>query len=117
MRAARDRPDLAAAIIYNGKVPSDWEQSFIVCLYKGKRGCIGKGNLSRTQAGKAGHGSPGEDCGWPRPTVGVNGQFPVWLRPRQRQNICNLCCQTAAREVSSCQQESLLGFHRPGKGV
>ena len=28
--------DLAAAIIRDGKVPSDWEQSFIVCLYKGK---------------------------------------------------------------------------------
>ena len=28
--------DLAAAIIPDGKVPSDWEQSFIVCLYKGK---------------------------------------------------------------------------------
>ena len=27
--------DLAAAIIRDGKVPSDWEQSFIVCLYKG----------------------------------------------------------------------------------
>ena len=26
--------DLAAAIIRDGKVPSDWEQSFIVCLYK-----------------------------------------------------------------------------------
>ena len=28
--------DLAAAIIRDGKVPSNWEQSFIVCLYKGK---------------------------------------------------------------------------------
>ena len=28
--------DLAAAIICDGKVPSDWEQSFIVCIYKGK---------------------------------------------------------------------------------
>ena len=28
--------DLAAAIIRDGKVPSDWELSFIVCLYKGK---------------------------------------------------------------------------------
>ena len=35
--------NLAAAIILDGKVPSDWEQSFIVCLYKGKGGCIGKG--------------------------------------------------------------------------
>ena len=30
--------DLAAAIIRDAKVPSDWEQSFIVCLYKGKGG-------------------------------------------------------------------------------
>ena len=28
--------DLAAAIICDGKVPSNWEQSFIVCLYEGK---------------------------------------------------------------------------------
>ena len=28
--------DLAAAIIRDGKVPSDWEQCLIVCLYKGK---------------------------------------------------------------------------------
>ena len=25
--------DLATAIIRDGKVPTDWEQSFIVCLY------------------------------------------------------------------------------------
>ena len=36
--------DLAAAIIRNGKVPSDWEQSFIVCLYKGKGDALGRGN-------------------------------------------------------------------------
>ena len=36
--------DLAAAIICNGKVPSDWEQSFIVCLYKGKGDALERGN-------------------------------------------------------------------------
>ena len=36
--------DLAAAIIYDGKVPSDWEQSFIVCLYKGKGDALERGN-------------------------------------------------------------------------
>ena len=36
--------DLAAAIIRDGKVPSDWEQSFIVCLYKGKRSALERGN-------------------------------------------------------------------------
>ena len=27
---------LAIAIIRDGKVPADWKQSFLVCLYKGK---------------------------------------------------------------------------------
>ena len=34
----------SAAIIHDGKVPSDWEQSFIVCLYKGKGDLLDKGN-------------------------------------------------------------------------
>ena len=36
--------DLAVAIIHDGKVPSDWEQSFIVCLYKGKGDSLERGN-------------------------------------------------------------------------
>ena len=36
--------DLAAAIIRDGKVPSDWEQSFIVCFYKGKGDALERGN-------------------------------------------------------------------------
>ena len=36
--------DLAAAFIRDGKVPSDWEQSFIVCLYKGKGDALERGN-------------------------------------------------------------------------
>ena len=36
--------DLAAAVIRDGKVPSDWEQSFIVCLYKGKVDALERGN-------------------------------------------------------------------------
>ena len=36
--------DLAAAIIRDGKVPSDWEQSFIDCLYKGKGDTLERGN-------------------------------------------------------------------------
>ena len=66
---------------------------------KGKGGCIGKRQLPRSQADWAGH-----------------RQFPVWLCPGQRHNRHNLCCQAAAREVSSCQQETLHGFHRPGEG-
>ena len=36
--------DLAVAIIRDGKVPSDWEQSFIVCLYKRKGDALERGN-------------------------------------------------------------------------
>ena len=36
--------DLAVAIIRVGKVHSDWEQSFIVCLYKGKGDALERGN-------------------------------------------------------------------------
>ena len=108
--------DLAAAIIRDGKVPSDWEQFHCLPL-QGKGGRIGKGQLPWSEADRTGYENPGEDCGRPHRTVGVNRQFPVWLRPRQRHYRRNLCCQAAAREVSSCQQETLHGFHRPGEGV
>ena len=36
--------DLATAIIHDGKVPTDWEQSFIVCLYKSKGDALDRGN-------------------------------------------------------------------------
>ena len=36
--------DLTVAIIRDGKVPSDWEQSFIVFLYKGKGDALERGN-------------------------------------------------------------------------
>ena len=36
--------DLSAAIIHDGKVLSDWEQSFIVYLYKGKGDALERGN-------------------------------------------------------------------------
>ena len=38
--------DLVVAIIRDGKVPFDWEQSFIVCLYKGKGDALERGNYS-----------------------------------------------------------------------
>ena len=66
-----------------------------------------KRKLMRSPAKRASHKSPGEDCGWPHQTVGVNQRFPVWLCPRQRHNRRYLCSRAAAREVSSCQQETL----------
>ena len=96
--------DLAAAIIRDGKVYPLTQGAEFQCLpLQGKRGCIGKRQLPQSQADRAGYENPGEDCGQPHQTSGVNRQFPVWLRPRQRHYRRNLCCQAAAREVSSCQ--------------
>ena len=95
--------DLAVAIICDGKVPSDWEQSFIVCLYKGKRDALERGNYRGPKLTEQVMKILGEDCGRPHQTIGVNRQFPVWLRPRQRHYRRNLCCQAAEREVSSSQ--------------
>ena len=36
--------DLATASIHDGKVPTDWEQSSIVCLYKDKGDALDRGN-------------------------------------------------------------------------
>ena len=36
--------ELATAIIHDDKVPTDCEQSFIVCLYKGKGDALDRGN-------------------------------------------------------------------------
>ena len=91
--------DLAVAITRDGKVPSDWEQSFIFCLYKGKGDTLERGNYRGLKLTE----QVGEDCGRPHQTVGVNRRFPVWLRPRKRHYRRNLCCQATAREVSSCQ--------------
>ena len=36
--------DLATTIIRDGKVTTDWEQKFIVCLYKGKGDALERDN-------------------------------------------------------------------------
>ena len=54
----------------DGKVPSDWEQSFIVLLYKEKGATLERGNYLDLKL--TGHESPGEDCGQPHQTAGVS---------------------------------------------
>ena len=46
------------------------------------RGWIGTGQLLWSQIDRAGHESPGEDCGQLYQTEGVNQQFPVLLCAR-----------------------------------
>ena len=66
--------DLAAAIICDGKIPSDREQSFTVCLYKRKQDALDSGNYQSLRlteqvmkvleriVNSLIHESPREDC-------------------------------------------------------
>ena len=98
-------------IINDGKVPSDWEQSLIVCLYKGKGDALEKGNYRGLKL-----------------TEQVMKILERIVDGLIRQLVSSDDSQfgfvpgrgttdTAAREVSSCQQETLHGFRRPGEGV
>ena len=82
--------DLAVAIIHDGKVPSDWEQSFIACLYKGKGDTLERGNYRGLKLTEQVMKILERIVDGLNQTVGVNRRFPVWLRPRQRHYRRNL---------------------------
>ena len=54
--------DPTTAIICDGKVPSDWEQSFIVYLYKGKGDALERGNYHGLKLTKQVMKVLGNDC-------------------------------------------------------
>ena len=109
--------DFAAAIIRDGKVPSVWEQSFIVCLYKGKGDALERGNyrglklteqvmkvLERIVDGLI------------RQLVSIeDSQFG--FVPGRATTDAIFVVGAPAGKVSSCQQETLHGFCGPGEGV
>ena len=109
--------DLATAFIPDGKVPTDWEESFIVCLYKGKGDALDRGNyrgLKLTeQAMKILERIVG---GLIRQVVSIDdSQF--WLCPRKRHYRCNLCGPAAAGEIPSSEQEALYGLRGPRESI
>ena len=71
--------DFATMIIRDGKVPTDWEQSFNVCLDKGKGDALDRGNYRGLK-------------------------LPV--RPRKRHYRCSICGSEAAGEISNSEQEA-----------
>ena len=94
--------DLAVAIICDARYPLTGSRVSLSASTREKE-THWKGATTEVSSWQSSYENPGEDCGWPHQTAGVNRRFPVWLRPRQRHYRRNLCCQAAAREVSSCQ--------------
>ena len=122
IRAAGDKGasmihDLAAAIIRGGKVHSDWEQRFIVCLYKGKGDALERGNYRGLKLTKQVMKVLERIVdGLIRQLVSIDdSQFG--FVPGRGTTDAIFCCETAAREASSCQQETLHGFCRTGEGI
>ena len=99
--------DLAAAIIR--EVPSDWEQSFIVCPYKGKRGK--RGALDRSiYRGLKLKKQIMKDLerivdGLIRQLVSIDDSQFSFVTGRATTDATFV--QADAREISSCQQDSI----------
>ena len=104
--------DLAAAIIRDGKVPSDWEQSFIVCLYK-VRGMHWKGATTTVSSWHSRLWKSWRGLWLASSDIWCQSTIPSLASSQAEAQQT----QAAAREVSSCQQETLHGFCRPGEGV
>ena len=98
--------DLANAIIPDGKVPTDWEQSFIVCLYNGKGDALDRGNyrgLKLTEhAMKILEGIFG---GLIRQVVSIDDSQFGFVPGRGTTDA--ICGSTAAGEIPSSEQEAL----------
>ena len=94
--------DLATAIIRDGKVPTDWEQSFIVCLYKGKGDALDRGNYRGLKLTEQ--------------AMKILERIVDGLI-RQRHYRCNLCGPTAAGEIPSSEQEAFYGLRGPREGI
>ena len=99
--------DLTAAIIRDGKVPSDLEQRFIVCLYKGKGDALERSNY---------HGFKLTEQ-----VMKVLERIVDGLIRRCQQTIPSLAPsqaeaqQTQSLLSGSCKRQH--GFHRPGEGI
>ena len=100
---------LATAIIHDGKVPTDWEQSFIVCLYKGKCDALDRSTywgLKLTEQAIKIIERIVE--GLIRQVVSIDDSQFGFVPGRGT---------TAAGEIPSSEQEALYGLRGPGESI
>ena len=75
-----------------------------------ERGCIGKGQLPRSQADRAGHESPGEDCGRPHQTID-DSQFG-FVPGRGTTDLIFVVRQLQEKYLAASKR-----LWRPGEGI
>ena len=105
--------DLAVAIIRDGKVPSDWEQNFIVCLYKSTGDALDRGIYRGLQLTEQVMKVLERIVdGLIRQVVSIDdSQFG--FVPGRGTTDAVFVVRQLQEKVSSCQQETLHGFCRP----
>ena len=109
--------DLIEDIISEGCIPTDWQESFIVNLYKGKGDALNRGNyrglklieqvmkvLERVMEGLY------QAKSWDRWDA-------LWLHVWSWHYWCNFYCMSATGEALGCQQAALHGLRRPGESI
>ena len=106
--------DVIEDIISEGCIPTDWQESFIVNLYKGKGDALNRGNyrglklieqvmkvLERVVEGLI------------RQRVEIDQMQCLHVWPWHYW--CNFYCTSATGEALGCQQAALHGLRRPGE--
>ena len=108
--------DLEAAIIRDGKVPFDWEQSFIVCLYKGKGDALERGNYHRLKLTEQVMKVLERIVdGLIRQMVSIDDSQFGFVPGRGTTDAIFVVRQLQEKYLAA--NKRLHGFHRPGEGV
>ena len=91
--------------------------SFIAST-KGKGDALDRGNYRNYRSLKLREQvmSPGEDCGWPHQTAGVNRRFPLGFIPGRGTTDAIFVFRQLQKKYLAANKR-LHGFHRPGEGV
>ena len=107
--------DLTAAIIRDSKVPSDWEQSFIVCLYKRKEDALERGNYRGLKLTKQVMKVLERIVdGFIRQLVSIDDSQFGFVPGRGTTDTIFVVRQLQEKYLAA---KTLHGFHRPGEGV
>ena len=105
--------DLIEDIILEGCIPTNWQESFIVNLYKGKGDALNRGNYRAWS-----WLSKWWRCGWgTHQTKSWDRWDAVWLHIWPWHYWCNFYCTSATGEALGCQQAALHGLRRPEESI
>ena len=106
---------LAAAVFCDGKVPSDWEQSFIVCLYNGKGDALERDSYRGLKLTEQVMKVLERVDGLIRQLVSIDDSQFGFVPGRGTTDAIFVVRQLQEKYLAA--NKRLLGFRRPGEGI